>query len=226
MIHVTTSLENSESIWVKNEWSRYIKLIIEGQNKSIITCYKDIMPKELPIELQNIQGQDMAKIGSMEDLVYGINKIFNGRLTLKENLNVNYDSHEKEKDKPTQSEILEYEYNKKVKELQELDDFCLYSSDIQCIIDFFEKAGSYKESPFYLKEAKYQFAKKVNSYLDCLKASNYLDEIIDYKDAKQIKEILLEKAINFKKVELQRKGMLSLDYIPNNYNYILLSLTH
>lgn len=75
MIHVTTSDENSESVWVKNEWQRYLSLIQEGQKKTLIPCYKGISAYELPDEMQNLQGQDMAKLGSMQDLIRGINKI-------------------------------------------------------------------------------------------------------------------------------------------------------
>ncbi|MCR5333274.1 MAG: TIR domain-containing protein [Bacilli bacterium] len=75
MIHVTTSDENSESVWVKNEWQRYLSLIQEGQKKVLIPCYKGITAYELPDEMQNLQGQDMSKLGSMQDLVRGVNKI-------------------------------------------------------------------------------------------------------------------------------------------------------
>lgn len=75
MIHVTTSEENSESIWVRNEWSRYLSLIKHGQKKTLIPCYKGITPYELPQELQNLQGQDLSKLGSLQDLVRGIEKI-------------------------------------------------------------------------------------------------------------------------------------------------------
>ena len=75
MLHVTTSNEHSESVWVRNEWSRYLSLIQEGQKKTLIPCYKGITAYDLPDEMQNLQGQDMSKIGSMQDLIRGINKI-------------------------------------------------------------------------------------------------------------------------------------------------------
>ena len=37
---------------------------------------KGLSHKELPTELQNIQGIDMSKIGAMQDLLHGIDKIF------------------------------------------------------------------------------------------------------------------------------------------------------
>lgn len=75
MLHVTTSDENSEAIWVRNEWSRYLSLIRQGQKKVLIPCYKNISPYSLPDEMQNLQGQDMGKLGSMQDLLRGIDKI-------------------------------------------------------------------------------------------------------------------------------------------------------
>lgn len=75
MIHVTTSDEYSESVWVRNEWSRYLSLIADGQKKTLIPCYKDISAYELPEEMQHLQGQDMSKLGAMQDLIRGINKI-------------------------------------------------------------------------------------------------------------------------------------------------------
>ena len=75
MVHVTTSSENSDSIWVRNEWARFLSLISSGQKKSLIPVYKGITPYELPNELQNLQGQDFSKIGAMQDLLRGIEKI-------------------------------------------------------------------------------------------------------------------------------------------------------
>ena len=76
MLHVTMSAEHSESVWVRNEWSRFLSLIAEGQQKVLIPCYKDMSAYDLPDEMQSLQGQDMSKVGAMQDLVYGIEKIF------------------------------------------------------------------------------------------------------------------------------------------------------
>lgn len=76
MIHVTTSLENTESVWVRNEWSRFIKFSSITIKKVFIPCYAGISPSELPIELQGFQGQDLTKIGSLQNLLIGIDNIF------------------------------------------------------------------------------------------------------------------------------------------------------
>lgn len=83
MLHVTSSDENSESVWVRNEWSRYLSLIADGQKKTLIPCYRDITAYDLPEEMQNLQGQDMSKLGAMQDLLRGIEKILNKKTTVK-----------------------------------------------------------------------------------------------------------------------------------------------
>ena len=83
MLHVTTSDENSESVWVRNEWSRFLSLIADGQKKTLIPCYKGISPYDLPEEMQNLQGQDMSKIGAMQDLLRGIDKILSRKASTK-----------------------------------------------------------------------------------------------------------------------------------------------
>ena len=52
-----------------------LSLITEGQKKTLIPCYYGLSPKQLPKELSNLQGQDLSKLGSMQDLIYGIKKI-------------------------------------------------------------------------------------------------------------------------------------------------------
>ena len=86
MLHVTTNKVNSDSVWVKNEWARYLSLIAEGQKKVLIPCYKGINAYDLPEEMKNLQAQDMGKLGSMQDLIYGIKKIIKpaGRVTTTE----------------------------------------------------------------------------------------------------------------------------------------------
>ena len=67
--------EYFESPWVKNEWGRYIELL-EDNKKYIIPCYRDMDIYELPDELVSFQSLDMNKLGFIQDLVRGIDKIF------------------------------------------------------------------------------------------------------------------------------------------------------
>ncbi len=75
MVVVGTKPEHFNAVWVKNEWSRYLGLINAGEEKTLIPVYKDMDPYDLPAEFAYIQAQDMAKIGFMQDLLHGIEKI-------------------------------------------------------------------------------------------------------------------------------------------------------
>lgn len=75
MLVVSTTAEHVEAVWVKNEWSRYLKLIANGEKKTLIPCYRGMDAYDLPIEFSDLQGQDMGKVGAIQDLVRGITKI-------------------------------------------------------------------------------------------------------------------------------------------------------
>lgn len=76
MIHVTTSEEHTSSVWVKNEWSRYLEFLREEKGKTFIPCFKGVSMNELPIEIRSYQGIDFGKVGAMETLLVGLGKIF------------------------------------------------------------------------------------------------------------------------------------------------------
>lgn len=75
MVVLGTKPEFFNAIWVKNEWSRYLALIKQGQKKMLIPAYKDMDPYDLPEEFSHLQAQDMSKLGFMQDLIRGIKKI-------------------------------------------------------------------------------------------------------------------------------------------------------
>lgn len=75
MVVLGTKPEFFNAVWVKNEWSRYLALIKQGQKKMLIPAYKDMDPYDLPEEFSHLQAQDMSKLGFMQDLVRGIKKI-------------------------------------------------------------------------------------------------------------------------------------------------------
>ncbi len=75
MLVVGTKPEYFNSVWVKNEWSRYLKIIKKDRNKLLIPCYKDMDAYDLPEEFSHLQAQDMGKIGFINDVIRGINKI-------------------------------------------------------------------------------------------------------------------------------------------------------
>ena len=75
MVVLGTRPEHFNAVWVKNEWSRYLALIKNGANKTLIPAYRDMDPYDLPEEFSHLQAQDMSKLGFMQDLVRGIKKI-------------------------------------------------------------------------------------------------------------------------------------------------------
>lgn len=75
MIHITSSGENSDAVWVKNEWSRYMALASKDGNKTFIPIYFDMDKTELPNEFENIASYDMQKEGFQQELIRGIKKL-------------------------------------------------------------------------------------------------------------------------------------------------------
>ena len=76
MLTIGTSYDYFQAVWVKNEWSRFLKLIENGEDKVLIPCFKDIDAYDLPKEFRKLQAQDLGKIGALQDLVHGIDKLF------------------------------------------------------------------------------------------------------------------------------------------------------
>ncbi len=75
MLAVGTSYENFHAVWVKNEWSRFIKLSAKDKTKVLIPCFRDMDPYDLPDEFRMLQAQDLGKVGSIQDLTRGVIKI-------------------------------------------------------------------------------------------------------------------------------------------------------
>jgi len=69
MIVLGTKTEYFNAVWVKNEWSRFLGLIKGGAKKTIIPVYRDIDPKDLPVELRNLQAQNRDTIEFYENLL-------------------------------------------------------------------------------------------------------------------------------------------------------------
>ena len=78
MLVVGTKPEYFNAVWVKNEWSRFLKIIRKDHKKLLIPCYRYMDAYELPDEFAHLQAQDMEKIGFVNDLVRGIKKVMDG----------------------------------------------------------------------------------------------------------------------------------------------------
>ena len=75
MLVFGTDYEYFNAVWVKNEWSRFLALIASGQKKHLIPCYKGVDAYDMPKEFAHLQGQDMGKLGAVQDLVRGVEKL-------------------------------------------------------------------------------------------------------------------------------------------------------
>ena len=75
MLVIGTKPQYFTAVWVKNEWSRFLKLMKTDRSKLLIPCYKDMDAYELPEEFAHLQAQDMGKIGFINDVVRGIRKV-------------------------------------------------------------------------------------------------------------------------------------------------------
>ena len=87
MVVLGTKAEYFNAVWVKNEWSRYLSLIRNGERKILIPAYRDMDPYDLPEEFSHLQAQDMSKLGFMQDLIRGIKKIVKSDESKNENVN-------------------------------------------------------------------------------------------------------------------------------------------
>ncbi len=75
MLVIGTKPEFFNAVWVKNEWSRYLKLMKSDRSRLLIPCYRDMDAYELPEEFSHLQAQNMAKIGFINDIIRGIKKV-------------------------------------------------------------------------------------------------------------------------------------------------------
>ena len=75
MLSIGTKPEYFNAVWVKNEWSRFLKIIKKDRSRVLIPCYRDMDAYELPEEFAHLQAQDMGKIGFIHDIVRGIKKV-------------------------------------------------------------------------------------------------------------------------------------------------------
>lgn len=75
MLVVGTDYDYFNAVWVKNEWSRFLALIAKGEKKTLIPVFKNIDAYDMPKEFAKLSAQDMGKVGAMQDLLRGVDKI-------------------------------------------------------------------------------------------------------------------------------------------------------
>lgn len=75
MITVSSSKENIEAVWVKNEWSRYLSFMAKDSGKTLVPLYFDMDKVDLPDDFAHIPAYDMNATGFEQDFVRGIKKL-------------------------------------------------------------------------------------------------------------------------------------------------------
>ena len=74
MLAIGTDYEYFNAVWVKNEWSRFLKLMEKDKEKHLIPCYKGIDAYDMPKEFARLQAQDLGKMGAVQDIVRNMEK--------------------------------------------------------------------------------------------------------------------------------------------------------
>ncbi len=140
MLAFGTDYEYYNSVWVKNEWSRFLALIEKGEKKTLIPCFKDIDAYDMPAEFKKLQAQDMGKVGAIQDLVRGVEKI----IPKKEDVTIQ---------KESKSEV--NEEKAKIDNLLERAALCLKNEDWEKADECCEKVLDYdaKNAMAYLGKA-------------------------------------------------------------------------
>lgn len=199
LLHVTTSLENTNSVWVKNEWGRFCKSM--GQGRSIIPCYRGISPSDLPSELRYYQGIDFGKIGAMQDLMHGLSKIIKPA------------SEETKKEVKEVKEVIEItpstrrEYQEKSKALLEINDFCASAKDVFDLIEFFDTYSSFRDCASLAERAKIEFIKRADTKDECAQAERYIAELKSPSDRAMMEEVLEGKKSKKREQQLLNEGV-------------------
>lgn len=75
MLVFGTDYEYFNAVWVKNEWSRFLRLMASDKSRYLIPCYRGIDAYDMPSEFTKLQAQDMGKLGAVQDLIRGVEKL-------------------------------------------------------------------------------------------------------------------------------------------------------
>ena len=81
MLVIGTRKEYFESVWVKNEWSRFLAIMRKDSSRLLIPCFRDMNAYDIPDELSYFQSQDMSKIGFLQDILHGVKKVLDAEKT-------------------------------------------------------------------------------------------------------------------------------------------------
>lgn len=69
MLLVSTSPKYVNSVWVRNEWMRYLNLISTNEQKLLIPVIRDMNPYDLPDEIGHLQAINLRNVGAKQELL-------------------------------------------------------------------------------------------------------------------------------------------------------------
>lgn len=75
LIVIATNSDYVNAVWVRNEWNRFLAMMKKDSNKTIIPVYKDMSPYEFPKALSRFHAMDVTRLGFLQDVRDGINRI-------------------------------------------------------------------------------------------------------------------------------------------------------
>lgn len=88
MVCVGTSAEHFDSVWVRNEWSRFIELMKKDRTKILIPCYSEMTINQLPVEFRGFQAQNLADDNAFSNILKSVQDIMTASEGAKSQLNV------------------------------------------------------------------------------------------------------------------------------------------
>lgn len=168
MLTVSSSKENIEAPWVKNEWSRFLTLRQADSSKTIIPLYFSMQKSELPDEFAILSAQDIGKPDYEQDLIRGIKKLIPLPIMLAE----------RRKKRKKRAKII--------------------GITAACIIlvaggvsypfmkDYFENIGDYNAAMQLYNDKNYKAAIEAFKQLDAFKNSGEMIKNCDYDTAMQL----------------------------------------
>ena len=75
MLAIGTKYDYYDSVWVKNEWSRFISMMADDSAKVLIPCFRDMDAYDMPKEFKNMQALDMGEVTFFGSLMENIERI-------------------------------------------------------------------------------------------------------------------------------------------------------
>ena len=82
MLLVACSPENANSLWVRNEWRRYLWMIRSNPRKVLIPVYADMKPEDFPQEIadRHLQAHNMESADALDTLVSNVKRLIEKEL--------------------------------------------------------------------------------------------------------------------------------------------------